>query len=465
MAVRFSDEQVVQATGGRKVRAGARAYYLEVCTDSRKLSEGSLFVALQGERFDAHAFVPEVAKAGAAGAVVKRGVALGELPADFALFEVDDTLAALGGLARYHRCRFKGRVVAVGGSNGKTTTKELVGGILAAAGPSLKTEGNLNNEVGVPLTLFRLGPQHQSAVIEMGMNHPGEMARLTAMTLPDAGLLTVIQAEHLEGLKDLDGVAEAEGELFRGLRKEATAVVNLDDPRIVAQARQSGSQKLSFGKARHADVQLRALEERGREGLLLTLVVLGTEHRVRLSLLGEHNALNAAGAFAAGLAIGIDPSVCVQGLETARAHPRRLNALEGVGGITVLDDCYNANPGSMLAALASLRALSKGGRAQAVLGDMLELGTGEDAAHAELGAEAAQGVSRVAFFGPRSKTAYARATEAGATAAHFTDVPELLAWLREDLREGDVVLVKGSRGMRMERVVEALTGHESDGAH
>ncbi|MFN0063205.1 MAG: UDP-N-acetylmuramoyl-tripeptide--D-alanyl-D-alanine ligase [Myxococcaceae bacterium] len=472
MAVRFSDDQVTAATGGKRVRSGARVAYAAVSTDSRHVPTDALFVALKGERFDGHAFLVDAARAGAAGVVVAKGTALQSLPEELAVFEVDDTLVALGRLARFHRSRFKGKVAAIGGSNGKTTTKEMVGAIFAAHGPSLKTEGNLNNEIGVPLTLFRLEPAHQLAAIELGMNHPGEMARLTEIAQPDAALLTVIQPEHLEGLGSLRGVAEAEGELFRGLRKEAIAIVNLDDEHIVSQASASVASKITFGKHPRADVRLLSVtpqnagpqntgqQNTGQQNTWMSarISAFGKTHNVTLGFLGEHNAQNATGAFAVGLALGVSPDTCVKGLAAAQPHARRLRMLAGEAGVRILDDCYNANPGSMTAALETLQRAASPGRALAVLGDMLELGEAETSAHETLGQQAARVLHRVAFFGPRSKTAHAAASGMQERAAHFLEVPPLLGWLRADLQAGDVVLVKGSRGMQLERVVDALTG-------
>jgi UDP-N-acetylmuramoyl-tripeptide--D-alanyl-D-alanine ligase len=463
---RFTAQEILEATKAHTSAVGP-GNFSAVCTDTRALVPGALFVALEGERFDAHRFLGEAAKGGAAGAIVRRGKARAATPDGFALFEVDSTLTALGALGLAHRRRFQKPLGAVGGSNGKTTTKEMVGAILATRGPALKTEGNFNNEIGVPLTLFRLEETHVAAVVELGMNHAGEMARLTAIAEPDAALLTVVQPEHLEGLGSLEGVARAEGELFLGLKASATAVVNLDDPLIVEQAKQSGARSLGFGRHPEAAVRLLSVEARGLDGLTATLRHAGMDHPVRLGFIGEHNAQNATGAFAMGLALGYRPEECVAGLEAARPYARRLNVLTAPGGVTVIDDCYNANPASMEAALATLQGLARNGRAIAELGDMLELGGGEDEAHRELGARAAALVQRVAFFGPRSASgaAAAKGITAGAESRHFTEVEPLVAWLKPELKSGDVVLVKGSRGMRLERVVAALTGHAAGGAH
>ncbi|HEX8538667.1 MAG TPA: UDP-N-acetylmuramoyl-tripeptide--D-alanyl-D-alanine ligase, partial [Cystobacter sp.] len=270
--------------------------------------------------------------------------------------------------------------------------------------------------------------------------------------------ITIIQPEHLEGLGSIEGVAEAEGEMFRELPPIAVAVVNLDDALIPAQAARGRAKTLTFGRHADAQVRLMAVESRGREGLTLTVRHLGRDWPVRLGFVGEHNALNATGAFALAVALGYSPEECVKGLESARPYARRLNVVDAPHGITVVDDCYNANPASMAAALDTLRSLvAPGGRAVAVLGDMLELGPGEGEEHTRLGALVGGKAELVAFFGPRSRQGL-EASGMGERAAHFTEVEPLLAWLQPRLKSGDVVLVKASRGMRLERVVAGLTG-------
>lgn len=462
----FTAAEVVQATGATVARAGTAAPFPAVCTDSRQLVKGCLFVALRGERFDAHEFLAQAVKDGAAGLVVEAGRA-GDLgAANVAVFEVKDTLHALGRLARFHRERFRIPIGAVTGSNGKTTTKELVASILSMRGPALRTQGNLNNEIGVPLTLFGLEPQHVAAVVEMGMNHPGEIARLADIARPDAGLITIVQPAHLEGVGSIEGVALAKGELFRGLGPGATAVVNLDDARVAGQAEGLAAKRLTYGRHPDADVRLLTVEPQGREGLSLRLGVGGRTHEVALRLVGDHNAMNATGAFALATALGYSAEECVRGLEAASAHARRLQVVDAPGGVTVVDDCYNANPASMLAALRTVQELASEGRAVAVLGDMLELGADEGRGHSQVVVDASDRVGLLALFGPRMKAVAALAQKKlGAAARHFDDVESLVAWLRGELRRDDFVLVKGSRGMRLERVVEALTGHSQGGGH
>jgi len=457
MAAQFSEQEVLQATAARRVGPSAPSAFEGVSTDSRRPCAGCLFVALRGERFDAHEFLPQAAAQGARGAVVQRGAKRAPAPDTFALYEVEDTLGALGALARFHRARFSLPLGAITGSNGKTTAKEMTHAILSTRGPALKSEGNLNNEVGLPLTLLGLNRKHVAAVVEMGMNRPGEIARLTSISRPDAALITAIQSAHLEGLGTIANVADAKGELFRGLSSAATAVVNQDDANVVAQAEAARTKRISFGRSPRADVRILRAESCGAEGLRAAFGFRGREHAARLAFVGEHNVHNAAAAFALALALGYSPEQCVAGLEAARPQPHRLNIVPAPGGFTILDDCYNANPSSMAAALKTLGSLKGRGRAVAVLGDMLELGSAEEREHQAIGALAAQWAELVAFFGPRSLLSHRAAAAAGSTCAHFEELDSLLAWLRPLLRPADLVLVKASRGMKLERVVERLS--------
>ncbi len=464
MTARFNDSEVLQATGAVRTRAGTALRFDDVCTDTRELTQGCLFVALHGERYDAHDFLEQAVRQGAAGLVVNTGRAGALEGLDVSVYEVPDTLQALGRLARFHRDRFSIPIAAVTGSNGKTTTKELVASILSMRGPALKTHGNLNNEIGVPLTLFGLDSTHVAAVIEMGMNHLGEIARLTQIARPDAGLITSVQPAHLEGVGGIEGVAQAKGELFHGLSSSNTAVVNLDDARITAQAANLEAKQLTWGRSDKADVRLVSVEPQGRTGLSLRISYAGKEYSTALHLVGDHNAMNATGAFAIAVALGYSPEECVRGLEAAQAHARRLQIIDAPNGVTLVDDCYNANPASMHAALRTVQELASEGRAVAVLGDMLELGTAEAHEHTQIGVAASDRVALLAFFGPRMKQAHLQAVKRlGTKTRHFDEVDQLVAWLQQELRPNDYVLVKGSRGMRLERVVEALTGARSQG--
>jgi UDP-N-acetylmuramoyl-tripeptide--D-alanyl-D-alanine ligase len=462
---RFTGEELAAATGGRWTGA-APAEVLGVSTDTRTLGAGCLFVALRGERFDAHDYLAQAAAGGAAAAVVSEEWAAGRGPAGappgLALLAVPDTLAALGAVARLHRRRFEIPVVAVTGSNGKTTTREMIAAILATRGSVLKTEGNLNNEVGVPLTLFGLEAGHAAAVVEMGMNHPGEIARLAAIAEPQLGVVTLAAPAHLEGLGTVDAVADAKAELYLGLPEGGIAVVNADDARMLRRAQSSGRRMITFSatKGRRGDVVVLEVTSQGEDGLRFVLGVGNREVPVHVpALVGAHNATNAAAAAAAAIALGCTDREIARGLAAVRPVGRRLRLERLPSGVRLVDDCYNANPASMSAALRTLADLARapGARAVAVLGDMLELGAFEAEAHRELGAEAARaGVARLAAFGPRSRATAEAARAAGLEAFHAEELDALVAWARANVAPGDVVLVKGSRGMKLERLVEAL---------
>ncbi|ACG75034.1 UDP-N-acetylmuramoylalanyl-D-glutamyl-2,6-diaminopimelate/D-alanyl-D-alanyl ligase [Anaeromyxobacter sp. K] len=458
----FTPDELAAATRGRWLGAPPSAV-AGVSTDTRTLSPGQLFVALKGERFDAHDHLEAAAAAGAAALVVSEAWAAAHPAPPRPALAVADPLAALGAIARHHRCRFGIPVIGVTGSNGKTTTREMIAAILATRGPVLKTEGNLNNEVGVPLTLFGLEDAHATAVIEMGMNHPGEIARLAAIAQPQVGVVTLAAPAHLEGLGTVDAVADAKAELYEGLPAGGIAVVNADDARMLKRGVASGRRMLTFasGRGRRGDVVVLEVVSQSVEGLRFVLGVGNREVPVHIpGLVGAHNARNAAAAACAAIAVGCTDREIAQGLAAVRPVGRRLRLERLPSGVQLVDDCYNANPASMSAALDVLRdlAAAPGARAFAVLGDMLELGAFEAEAHRALGAEAAAaGVAVLAAFGPRARATAEAAGAAGlAETFHTEDLDRLVAFVRERLRPTDVLLVKGSRGMKLERLVEAL---------
>jgi UDP-N-acetylmuramoyl-tripeptide--D-alanyl-D-alanine ligase len=457
----FTPEELAAATGGRWIGAPP-ASLAGVSTDTRSLEAGNLFVALRGERFDAHAYLGEAAARGAAAVVVSEAWAR-DHTAPLPALAVPDTLPALGAIARHHRRRFSIPFVAVTGSNGKTTTREMIAAILATRGPVKKTEGNLNNEVGVPLTLLGLEASHATAVIEMGMNHPGEIARLAAIAEPQVGVVTLAAPAHLEGLGTVDAVADAKAELYAGLPQGGIVVANADDARMLRRAVASGRRMLTFatGRGRRGDVVVLEILEQGDDGIRFVLGIGNREVPIHIpGLVGTHNASNAAAAAAAAIALGCTDREIAQGLAAVRPVGRRLRVERLASGLRLVDDCYNANPSSMSAALATVIALARGAGARpvAVLGDMLELGSFEAEAHRALGEEAARaGVALLAAFGPRARATAEAARARGLDAFHTEEMDALVAWARERLApSSDVLLVKGSRGMKLERLVEAL---------
>lgn len=422
--------------------------FTAVGTDSRRLSAGMLFVALVGPHFDGHDFVAAARERGACAALVSRPVA-DPLPQ----LQVADTRLALGRLAAAWRSRFTGPLIALTGSNGKTTLKEMIAAILRRRGPTLATEGNLNNDIGVPLTLLRLSGEHAYAVVEMGANHHDEIAYLTALARPDVAIVNNAGPCHLEGFGDVAGVARGKGEIFQGLGADGVAVINRDDPYADYWASLNpGRRIVDFGLDRTAAVQGQILDPVSNRFRLRSTA--GTID-VALPLPGRHNVRNALAAAAATLAVGATLDDVRQGLESLRGVGGRMQSLQGRHGGAVIHDAYNANPASLAAALQAVGA--EPGRKWLVLGDMRELGPAADELHAGSGRDArAAGFERLYALGEHSRAA-ALAFGAG---RHFTSVDALIAELTADLRgDGDsppVVLVKGSRGMRMERVVAAL---------
>lgn len=459
----FSARAVADAVGGRLV--GPDRDFKGVATDTRDPLENRLFVALVGDRFDAHAFLATAVQAGATGLLVsEKGwseAGLGETSTSVIM--VQDTLRALGDLAQAHRQRQGVGVFALTGSNGKTTTKEMAASILNQARPCLKTFGNLNNLIGLPLTLLGIEDAHRVAVVEMGMNQPGEISRYTEIAEPDAGLVLNVGPAHLGELGSMQAIADAKGELLRGLGPRAVMVVNADDPYVVAQYEATGKSSCrTFGRAKDADVCLRTVTAHA-EGQILELSVDGSAVQVDLPLAGAHNALNAAGAIALATArpdlVSITAAHIQAGIASTEIPGGRL-ALKNLGSIWVLDDCYNANRASMEAALetATAQAKLRGANVVALLGEMRELGDYSDREHAAVGGAAAQaGVAAVAAFGPLAGPMAAAAKDEGLPAHHeVDDDAALLAWVRSHLNEGDVILLKGSRGIRMERFLTLL---------
>lgn len=437
-------EQIATMTGGSLLpdTAQSRAVAIErVERDSRQVQRGDLFLALQGERFDAHAFVPDiVGKASAA--LVSRPV-----NADIPQVLVDDVRLALGRLAAAWRQQFNIPVVGLTGSNGKTTVKEMLTAILSLQGATLATAGNLNNDIGMPLTLLGLRAQHRFAVIEMGMNHFGEIDYLTRIARPDIAIINNAGAAHLEGVGDLAGVARAKGEIFSGSSAQGIAVLNADDAFVdYWRGLNQGRKVLTFGMQQPADVRGTVVNNQ------LQIAAADQTVTVQLPLLGQHNQMNALAATAAAVALGVSLDVVKRGLESLQPVKGRLQPKVGAHGGLVIDDTYNANPSSTAAAVKVLAGMQ--GKKILVLGDMGELGADGAVLHAEIGQQAAfAGIDALYTLGTLS----AHASQAFGTPQHaYQDLANLLAALQPAIEQGTTVLVKGSRAARMERVVEAL---------
>lgn len=434
---------------------GPDADFSGVSTDTRSLKTGELFVALHGPRYDGHDYLDEAARRGAAAALVER-------PAEASLprLRVADTLGALGAMARAWRNRFELPVLAVTGSYGKTTVKEMVAAIAASRGEVLATLGNLNNEIGLPLTLFRLDRQHRTAVLELGANHAGEIARLTAIGRPSVGIVTAAGPVHLEGFGSLEGVALAKGELFAGLPEDGVAILNCDDPcaplwRKLAGARRSVGFGLSAGAEFRAEGIAQSLDPGGPLLEFRLLMPAGTAE-VRLALAGRHNVLNALAAAAATWAAGFSLEEIVAGLAHVKGSKGRMSLQKSRLGALIIDDSYNANPAALQAALDYATALP--GVTWLALGDMLELGSESAELHAAAGRYAREhGVERLYACGPEA----AAAAEAFGEGRHYSDTGALAEALAGELHAGVNLLVKGSRSMHMEKVVAQLAAGET----
>ena len=455
------------ATAARAVHGrmlGGNVRFARVATDTRTLASGDLFVAIKGERFDGHDFVQAAFERGAAAALVAddRAEALAGN-----LIAVPDSLAALGELAAHWRARFAIPVVVVVGSNGKTTVKEMLVAILRAhygKSRTLATEGNFNNAIGLPLTLLRLRPEHEVAAIELGMNHPGETAELAAIVQPTVALINNAQREHQEFMKSVADVAAEHAAVVRALPESGTAVLNADDPSVdvwrAAARERPGVTVIEFALDHAAAIRLRA-PFLAADGALQMSTPAG-DATVRINVPGRHNASNALAAATAALAIGVPLSAIVDGLEAFRPVAGRLVTLRTASGVTVIDDTYNANPDSVRAAIEVLASAPS--PRWLVFGDMGEVGTSGPGFHREIGEHArAARIDRLLTVGT---LAAETAAAFGAGAEHFAAADTLAARVVATVPVGATVLVKGSRSMRMERVVAALCGpSHAGGAH
>lgn len=447
---------MADATGGTIVAEGSRAGFSSVSTDTRTITDGALFVALKGENFDGHDFMEQALDAGAAGLLAER-----EPDCDTSgrtIILVKDALFALGDVANLWRKSLDARLIAITGSNGKTTTKEMVARVLAQRYRMHKNDANLNNLVGVPQTLLAMPGETEAAVIEMGMNAPGEIARLTDIADPDFGLITNVGPAHLAGLGDLGGVKEAKGELFAHIREDATILVNGDDPRVAELAERTANPRLVFGAVEGADVALREILEEGPEGTRFSVEMGGEETEIFLGLPGRHHVANTLAAAAAALGFGLGPGDVARALDGYRGFTGRMETKRAPRGFLIIDDTYNANPGSVVQALKTLAGFSPGKRF-AVLGDMLELGPNSAKLHHRVGLAAARCADFLFALGEMASEYADGGREGGLNAGrvHLGESHEELADKVLDLAApGDFVLVKGSRGMRMEKVVGAL---------
>lgn len=465
-------KEILSPINGTLISGDQETVLAGISTDSRTTRHGDLFWALRGERYDGHDFVPKAIEQGAAGIVVQNDSVRLEYtvkdPNSDTLssrnpfvISVDDTLEALGDLAAWWRGRHDFKVVAITGSSGKTTTKEMVSSILSIGNMTLKNQGNFNNLIGLPLTLLKLNEDHKRAVLEMGMNRPGEISRLTEIADPDVGVILNVGMAHLEGLSDLDGVAKAKTELIKKISSKGLVILNGDDKPLMKRASTFLKQKMTFGLGQGNDVRAANINNDGPEGIRFDLLYRDNCWPVRVRVPGIHNLTNALAAAAVGFSLNEPPENIREGLGAFSGIKGRFEVASIAEGIILVDDTYNSNPSSLGAALdAVISIVNKGGRLIVGLGEMMELGDATIHAHREAGQKVAE-TGACSFFamGEHAREMINSAQIAGMPADHLKVMEthdEMVKEITDKMREGDLILLKGSRKMGLEKVVEGL---------
>ncbi len=459
----LSIEEVLKATGGKLLQGERNTVFKGISTDSRTLTAGELFVALKGDRFDGHHYAIEVLEKKAGGVVVEED-RVGDIRWNGyrprAVIAVKNTLSALGDIAHDWRRKYRTPVIALTGSNGKTTTKEMIAACLETTFPVLKTRGNLNNLIGLPLTLLTLTENERVVILEMGMNIPGEIRKLTEIAEPDIGLITNIQEVHLEGMGSLERLKEEKGELFRRMRRDGTILVNQDDPRVRDLANYYPGQKITYGIEHPAEVMAKEIRIKGVEGTSFALILEREVTEVHLRLLGRHFIPNALSAIAVACLFGVDVKKAREALERFQPFPMRMEVISLKGGMTLINDTYNANPYSMELALETLVESKGEGKAIAVLGDMLELGNFTREAHEQLGEKVSRlSIDFLLALGEEAPAVVESAIRHGFPRERARIVEshsEAISFLRQRIQKGDWILIKGSRKMAMEKIAENL---------
>jgi UDP-N-acetylmuramoyl-tripeptide--D-alanyl-D-alanine ligase len=458
---KFSLEDVLKATAGDLVAGAKEKIFYGISTDSRLVKKGNLFIALKGEKFDGHVFVNEAVEQGAAGIIVNDAKVSKDLTnKKVTVIKVADTLVALGDLAREWRKRFFIPVIGLTGSSGKTTTKEMIAAVIGRKKNILKTEGNLNNLIGLPQTIFRLTTEHELAILEMGTNTRGEIKRLTQIALPDIGLITNVGPAHLAGFGSIDVVSEEKGDLFLNMSPSGTIIVNIDDKAVAICAERWIGRKITFSMSPNADVTVKDIKMNGIKGMSFNLVVGENTQKVEMKIVGLHHVNNAMAAAAAAFTVGTDIKTIAEGLAEFRPFSGRMEMVKLRNGSFLLDDSYNANPASVREALMTLKDLKVHHNGFVFLGDMLELGTESEEMHRKIGMLIATiGINTLFLQGNFSKVTAAGAMEGGLSPENIfflSNENNGINYLKENLKKGDWILVKGSRGMKMEKIVAQI---------
>ena len=449
------------AVNGKLLQGSEAAIFHGVSINSRTIKEGELFVCIKGKNFDGHDFFGDAFRKGAAGIILSdtKNLSTGMLGKGESPFVIQsqNTLRALQDLASYQRSLFPFRVIAVTGTNGKSTTKEMIASIIETKYKTLKTQGNLNNHIGLPLTLLKREPEHEVGVLEMGMSAAGEIKRLAEIAKPDIGVITNISAGHLGQLKTIKDVQAAKGELFDSLHKEGTAIVNADDPLVLELAKSLRIKKITYGIKEPADIQASDIQNKGNHGFTFTAKIFDQAIPVKLPQIGYCNIYNALAAFATGHSLGITGQEMNLGLKNYQQIPQRNEQIH-YEGMTLINDTYNANPQSMREALKTLKEINTQGKRFFIIGDMLELGPLSEPAHHELGQEiAGSNVDYLVTVGPLASLAAESAkvnVQQQLQIEKFNTHDEAANYLLRKVKKGDCLLVKGSRGSKMENVVQ-----------
>jgi UDP-N-acetylmuramoyl-tripeptide--D-alanyl-D-alanine ligase len=449
--------EIQKAVKGVIHSAGHTLFTADISTDSRTVQPGDLFIPLIGERFDGHDFIRQALDKGAKGILIQRGKLYPQdIPSDVSVITVDNTLKALSDLAGYIRLTFNGPVVAVTGSNGKTTTKDMCTAVLSQKYVVLANEGNQNNEVGLPLTLFNLEKKHEAVIVEMGMRGPGQIEQLCEIARPTIGVITNVGNTHLELLGSVENIARAKGELIENLPRNGWAVLNQDDSRVMEMEKRSKAGVITYGQHPAAQVRAEKVRLEGHQGLAFEILAGGQVQLVTLPVPAKHNVYNALAAAAVGLVLGLDLSAIAQGLSQVRLTAMRMQVESLAGGITLINDTYNASPPSVLGALEVLSGMPARRRI-AVLGDMLELGEVSESEHIRVGRQCTNNkVDILVCVGDLAGNFARGAKESGLQEKDifsFSDPDRAGPFLAELIKPGDLILIKASRGVRLERVI------------
>ncbi|MCX7746963.1 MAG: UDP-N-acetylmuramoyl-tripeptide--D-alanyl-D-alanine ligase [Clostridia bacterium] len=454
---RIKCEEVLKAVQGVLISGDLKADILNISTDSRKINEGDLFIPISGEKFDGHDFIDASLDKGAAAALTHKDK---EPVPGKVIIRVEDTLKALGSIAAYYRQKFKIPVIGVTGSVGKTSTKDMIASALSHSLKVLKTEGNFNNEIGLPLTVFNLAPHHEAAVIEMGMSGFGEISRLTNIAKPDVAVITNIGMSHIEKLGSRQGILKAKMEILEGLSEKGLVVLNGDDHLLYGTKGLLKFRTVFYGMEEGMDYHAYNVKSAGEQGTYFEIAVGNSEYKVHVPSPGVHNVYNALAAIAVGSELGVPMDKIIQGIKEFSPSKMRLSIIS-LNGIKVINDAYNASPNSMEAAIDVLKDLGEENRTIAVLGDMLELGDWAERAHRDIGKYLiSKQIDYIITVGENARAIASEALTLGASKDRilpFQNNDEIKRFLEGFVEAGDTILVKGSRGMKMEEIVEHLT--------